>query len=62
MSDHWMQAARAKMKKKGTVGSFGEKAAQAGESTRQYALDKYHAAGKLGEEARYAANAQGWRK
>lgn len=56
---HWMGAARAAMKKKGTVGLFGKKAAAAGESTQQYAREKYHAPGVLGKEARFAANAGG---
>jgi hypothetical protein len=56
---HWMQAARSKMKSKGTVGLFGRKAKAAGESTQQYASDKYNAPGKLGKEARFAKNAGG---
>jgi len=59
--NHWMQKARDRMKKKGTTGLFGKKAAAAGESTREYALDKYSASGALGKEARFAANSQGWK-
>ena len=55
----WMQSARARMKKKGTVGLFGKKAAAAGMSTQAYAEKEYHAPGVLGEEARFAKNAGG---
>jgi len=53
--NHWLGAARKEMKSKGTVGLFGRKAKAAGESTREYAMDKYSAPGKLGKEARFAA-------
>jgi hypothetical protein len=53
----WLQSARSRMKKKGTVGLFGRKAAAAGKSTQEYAREEYHAPGVLGEEARFAANA-----
>lgn len=57
MSDEkWMQKARAAMKRKGTVGLFTRKAQAAGKSTQEYAREKYHAPGVLGEEARFAAN------
>src|ERR1700735_1389514 len=39
----WMQSARDRMKKKGTVGLFGKKAAAAGMSTQAYAAKEYHA-------------------
>lgn len=55
--EKWLQSARSRMKKKGTVGLFGRKAAAAGESTQQYAQEKYNAPGVLGKEARFAANA-----
>jgi len=55
----WMQSARDRMKKKGTVGLFGKKAAAAGMSTQAYAAKEYHAPGVLGEEARFAKNAGG---
>jgi hypothetical protein len=51
---HWMQAARRRMEKKGTVGSFTQKAQAAGGGTQEFARDKYNAPGKLGQEARYA--------
>jgi hypothetical protein len=35
------------MKKKGTLGLFGRKAAANGETTQQYAEEKYHAPGVL---------------
>jgi hypothetical protein len=54
----WMQGARDRMEKKGTVGLFGRKAAAAGISTHEYGIKKYHAAGKLGQEARFAINSQ----
>jgi hypothetical protein len=57
----WMGRANADMKARGTKGLFGKKAAAAGETTREFAIKKYHAAGALGKEARFAANAQGWR-
>lgn len=50
----FLQAARERMKKKGTVGSFSRKAAEQGESTQEYASQEYHAPGTLGQEARYA--------
>ena len=53
---HWMQAARDAMKRKGTVGLFDRKAVAAGKSTQEYAKEKYQAPGKLGMEARFAAN------
>lgn len=59
MAEKWMQKARDAMKKKGTVGLFGKKAAAAGESTQEYAREKYHAPGTLGKEARFAANRGG---
>ena len=40
-------------------GLFAEKAARAGESTREYAQEKKHAGGKLGKEANFAINAMG---
>ena len=40
-------------------GLFAEKAARAGESTREYAEEKKHAGGKLGKEANFAINAMG---
>lgn len=52
----WMGKARKAMERKGTVGLFGRKAQAAGMSTQAYAQEKYHAPGKLGEEARFAAN------
>lgn len=55
----WLQSAKKRMESKGTVGLFGKKAAAAGESTQEYATEKYHAAGKLGAEARFAKNAGG---
>jgi hypothetical protein len=55
----WLNAARNRMKKKGTVGLFGKKAAAAGMSTQAYAEKEYHAPGVLGEEARFAKNAGG---
>lgn len=55
----WLQSARARMKKKGTVGLFGKKAAAAGESTQEYAAKEYNAPGVLGKEARFARNAGG---
>ena len=55
----WLQNARDRMKKKGTVGLFGRKAAAAGMSTQAYAEEKYHAPGVLGEEARFAKNPGG---
>jgi hypothetical protein len=54
----WLQGAAEKMKKKGTVGLFTKKAENAGKSVQQYATEKYHAKGKLGEEARFAKNSQ----
>lgn len=57
--ESWMGAARAAMKKKGTVGLFGRKAAAAGKTTQEYAHEKYSAPGVLGKEARFAANAGG---
>lgn len=57
--EKWMQSARTAMKKKGSVGLFGRKADAAGESTQQYASEKYHAPGVLGKEARFAKNAGG---
>lgn len=38
-------------------GLFAEKAARAGKTTREYAQEKAHAPGKLGQEARFAKNA-----
>ena len=38
-------------------GKFSAKAKAAGETTAQYAREHYHDKGKLGEEARFAANA-----
>ena len=55
----WIQAAREKLKKKGTVGLFTRKAHEAGESVQEYAREKYHAGGVLGKEARFAANVGG---
>jgi hypothetical protein len=60
-SRKWMQGAADRMKKKGTVGSMDRLARQAGESPREFAISHYHAAGKVGEKARFAANAQGWK-
>ncbi len=54
--EKWMQAARNAMKRKGTVGLFTRKAQAKGKSTQEYAREEYHAPGKLGEEARFAAN------
>ena len=54
--DKWMQKARKAMERKGTVGKFTRKAEEAGMSTQAYAQKEYHAPGKLGEEARFAAN------
>lgn len=59
--EKWMQAASAENKAAGTKGLFKSKAQAQGKTTRQYAIEKYHAAGKLGKEAREAANMQGWR-
>jgi len=50
----WMAAARERMKKKGTTGLFGRRAAAAGESTPEFAAEKYDAPGDLGKEARFA--------
>lgn len=58
-SGKWMQKARKRMEDKGTVGLFTKKAHEAGESVQEYAREKYHASGKLGQEARFAANAGG---
>jgi len=52
---HWLQSARKSMEKHHTVGLFTRKAKAAGESVREYAMDKYTAPGKLGKEARFAA-------
>ena len=54
----WMQGAAERMKAKGTKGLFGKKAAAAGKTTHEYGIEKYHAAGKLGQEARFAINSQ----
>lgn len=40
-------------------GLFAAKAKRAGETTREYAAEKKDAPGKLGKEARFAANAMG---
>lgn len=56
--EKWMQHARNAMQRKGTVGLFTRKAKAAGESTQQYAREKYNAPGALGKEARFAANTQ----
>lgn len=53
---HWMQGAREAMEKHGTVGLFTKKAKAAGMSTEEYAEKEYKAPGKLGKEARFAAN------
>lgn len=50
----WLGDVAAKMKAKGTKGLFTKKAKAAGESVRQYAIDKYSAPGTLGKEARFA--------
>jgi hypothetical protein len=52
--DHWMGAARERMKKRHTEGLFGRKAAAAGMSTPAYASKEYDAPGDLGKEARFA--------
>ena len=58
-SGKWLQKARNRMEKKGTVGLFTQKAHAAGKSVQEYAREKYHAPGVLGKEARFAANAGG---
>jgi hypothetical protein len=52
----WMQAVREGMKRKGTVGKFTRMAKARGKSTQEFAREEYHAPGRLGEEARFAAN------
>ena len=52
----WIQKAKDKMEKKGTVGKFSAKAKKAGESTEEYAKEKKKAGGKLGKEANFALN------
>lgn len=54
----FLQSARERMKKKGTVGLFGKKAAAAGESTAAFAKEKSGAPGALGKEARFAKLAE----
>lgn len=54
--NHWMQGARDAMEKHGTVGLFTKKAKAKGKSAQEYAREEYHAPGKLGKEARFAAN------
>lgn len=56
----WLQSAKSRMEKHGTVGLFGKKAAAAGESTHEYAEKEQHAPGNLGKEARFAKNAAKW--
>lgn len=48
----WIKSAVPKSRR----GLFGAKAKAAGESTSEYAHEKAHAAGSLGEEARFALN------
>lgn len=47
----------AKAVRPGHEGEFAAKAKAAGKSTAQYAREKEHAAGKLGQQARFALNA-----
>lgn len=49
MAKKWMAAAF-----KGSHGQFKAKAEKAGMSTREYAMKKEHAPGKLGKQARLA--------
>jgi len=52
----WLQAASARMKSKGTEGSFTRIAKSKGHSVHQEAeLDK-HKSGKIGKKARFALN------
>jgi hypothetical protein len=50
----WMQGAAESIKSNGTKGVFKAAAARAGKSTREYAEEKKHAAGKTGARARLA--------
>ena len=60
MAKHWIQKAVRKMKKKGTVGSFGAAAKRAGMSTSAYASKvlskKSHASAAMKKEAQFAKN------
>lgn len=54
----WLQAARAKMKSKGTEGALTRSAKSKGESPMEFAREHKHSAGKVGQRARFAINAQ----
>ena len=58
MSKKWIKSAINPENK----GKFSEKAARAGETTRQYAEEKQNAPGTLGKEARLAKTLMGMKK
>jgi hypothetical protein len=53
----WMEHASARMKSKGTVGSFSRAAKKAGMSTSAFAHKEKGAGGKMGRKANFALNA-----
>jgi hypothetical protein len=50
----WMSKESKREKKSGTKGIFAAAAARKGESTSEFAHEKEHASGKVGERARMA--------
>lgn len=54
MSEKWMQEESQREKHAGTKGSFSRAAKRAGKSTREYAEEKKHSKGKVGQRARMA--------
>lgn len=57
MAEKWMQGARERMEKKGTVGSLTRIAHAHGESPMTFAREHYHSSGVVGEKSRFAVNA-----
>lgn len=53
-STKWMQGVSSEIKSSGHKGVFREAAHRAGESTREYAEEHKHSAGKTGKRARLA--------
>lgn len=50
----WMQDESNREKKAGTKGKFSAAASRAGKSTQEFAEEKKHASGKVGQRARMA--------